>query len=368
MGCLQLAIKDNEELEAYLWYLDNGARNHMWGDKSKFVELDETWRGQVTFGDSSKVPIMGKRNNPSMFVEFKKAMIRKFEMTDIGLMEYYLGIEVKQMEKGIFISEEGYTKEILKKFKMIDCKLVNTPGECGVKLTKHEDREKVDATLFKSLLGSLRYLTCTRRDILFGVGLVSCFMEAPTMTHFKAMKRILHYVKGTIDFGLSYSSSNEYKLVGYCDSDWAGNLDNRKNTTGFLFFLGNTAFTWSSKNQLIVALSTCEPKYIVATSCTCHAIWLRNFMKDLQFAQEEATEILVDKQSTITFAKNPVFHDRSKHIDTRYHFVKECIAKKEVQLKFVKSHDQIADIFTKPLKYEDFTKFRTLLGVTKSQV
>ncbi|XP_028110771.1 uncharacterized protein LOC114309257 [Camellia sinensis] len=188
-------------------------------------------------------------------------------MTNIGLMAYYLGIEVKQMENGIFISQEGYAKEILKKFKMIDCKPINTPVECGVKLTKHEDGENVDATLFKSLVRSLRYLTCIRLDILFGVGLVSRFMEAPTMTHFKATKRILCYVKGTIDFGLSYSSSNEYKLVSYCDSDWARNLDDKKNTTGFVLFLGNTALTWSSKKQLIVALSTCETEYVAVTSC-----------------------------------------------------------------------------------------------------
>ncbi|XP_028072970.1 uncharacterized protein LOC114275174 [Camellia sinensis] len=179
---------------------------------------------------------------------------------------------------------------------MIDCKPINTPVECGVKLTKHENGENVDATLFKSLVGSLRYLPCIRLDILFGVGLVSRFMEALTMTHFKAAKRILCYVKGTIDFGLSYSSSNEYKLVSYCDSDCTGNLDDRKNTSGFVLFVGNIAFTWSSKKQSIVALSTCEAEYVAVTSCTCHAIWLRNLMKDLQFAQEETTEIFVDNQ------------------------------------------------------------------------
>lgn len=134
-------------------------------------------------------------NNPEMFEEFKTAMVREFEMTDIGLMAYYLGIEVKQQEDGIFISQEGYAREILKKLEMANCNPVNTPVECGIKLSKHEDGEKVNATVFKSLVGSLRYLTCTRPDILFGVGLISRFMEAPTTVHLKAAKKILRYVK-----------------------------------------------------------------------------------------------------------------------------------------------------------------------------
>uniref|UniRef100_A0A2N9G770 Integrase catalytic domain-containing protein n=1 Tax=Fagus sylvatica TaxID=28930 RepID=A0A2N9G770_FAGSY len=301
-------------------------------------------------------------NNPSMFEDFKNAMAREFEMTDLGLMAYYLGIEVKQTEEGIFISQEGYAKEILKKFEMLDCKPVSTPVECGVKLSRHDEEENVNPTLFKSLVGSLRYLTCTRPDILYGVGLVSRYMEAPTMTHLKTAKRILRYVKGTLDFGLLYSPSKEFKLFGYSDSDWAGDMDDRKSTTGFVFYMGDTTFTWTSKKQPIVTLSTCEAEYVAATSSVCHAVWLRSLLKELHMSQEEATEIFVDNKSALALAKNPVFHDRSKHIDTRYHFIRECIARKEVQLEFVKSQDQVADIFTKPLKYDTFYKLRALLG------
>jgi hypothetical protein len=209
----------------------------------------------------------------------------------------------------------------------------------------------------------LRYLTCTRPDILYGVGLVSRYMESPTTTHFKEAKRILRYVKGTIDFSLLYPSSNEFKLVGYSDSDWGGDVDDRKSTTWFVFYLGSSAFTLSSKKQPIVTLSTCEAEYVAATSSVCHAIWLRKLLKELHMPQKDATEIFVDNKSAITLTKNPVFHDRSKHIDTRYHFIRECIVKKEVQLKFVKTHDQVADIFTKPLNNEIFSKLRALLGV-----
>ncbi|KAH9685807.1 hypothetical protein KPL70_014105 [Citrus sinensis] len=254
------------------------------------------------------------------------------------------------MEEDIFISHESYIKEILKKFKMNDCKPIITTVECGVKLSKHDEGEDIDPTFFKSLVGSLRYLTCTRPDIFYVVGLASRYMKNPKTTHFKAAKRILRYIKGTTNFGLLYSFSNDYKLVGYSDSDWGGDVDDRKSTTGFVFFMGDTAFTSMSKKQPIVMLSTCEAEYVATSSSACHAIWLRNLLKELGLPQEEPTEICVDNKSAIALSKNPVFHDRSKHIGTRYHFIRECIARKEVQVKYVKSQDQAADIFTKPLK------------------
>ncbi|KAH9735669.1 hypothetical protein KPL71_017818 [Citrus sinensis] len=232
----------------------------------------------------------------SLFEEFKRVMIKEFEMTDIGLIAYYLGSEVKQKEEGIFISQESYANEIIKKFKMNDYKPISMPVECGVKLSKHDEGEDIDPTLFKSLVGSLRYLTCTRPYILYVVGLVSRYMENPKTTHFKAAKRILHYIKGTTNFSLLYSFSNDYKLVGYSDNDWGGDVDDRKSTTRFVLFMGDTAFTWMSKKQPIVTLSTCEAEYVAATSSVCDAIWLRNFLKELGLPQEEPTEICVDNK------------------------------------------------------------------------
>ncbi|KAL0546298.1 hypothetical protein IC582_016205 [Cucumis melo] len=176
----------------------------------------------------------------SMFEDLKNAMTQEFEMTDIGLMSYYLGIEVKQSEEGIFISQERYTREILEKFNMMNSKPVATPVETGTKLSKHEEGDDVDPSYFKSLVGSLRYLTCTQPDILFSVGLVSRFMESPTTTHLKVAKRILRYLKGTLDYGLFYSSSKEFKLEGYCDSDWTGDTNDQKSTNGYVFDIDKT--------------------------------------------------------------------------------------------------------------------------------
>jgi len=151
----------------------------------------------------------------------------------------------------------------------------------------------------------------------------------------------------------------------FCDSDYARDIDNWKSTTSFVFFLGDFVISCSSKKQSIVILSTCETEYVTATSCTCHAIWLRRLLKELNFPQIEAIEICIDNESAQALAKNPVYHDRSKHIDTRYHFIKKCIAKKEVELKYVKSHDQITDISTKPLKFKDFERLRSCLGIKR---
>eukprot|EP00257_Ricinus_communis_P013310 XP_015570721.1 uncharacterized protein LOC107260780 [Ricinus communis] len=206
-----------------------------------------------------------------MIEEFKKEMAAEFMMTDIGLMSYYLGIEVKQTNDGIFISQKSYARKIFKEFGMEQCQPVSTLIECGVKLSRYDDTEKVNPTLFRKLIGNLRYLTCTRHDILYGVGLINRYMEAPTNSYMKAGKRILRYVKGTSDYGLFYLPLESFSLVGYSDSDWGGDVDDRKSTTGFVFSIGEIAFTWSSKKQSIVTLSTCEAEYVVAAPCVCHA-------------------------------------------------------------------------------------------------
>ena len=182
-------------------------------------------------------------NNPTMFEDFKKSIVYEFEMIDIGLMAHFLGLEVTQKEKGIFVSQSGYAKDILEKFKMKSCNLVSTLVENEVELRKSRVGN-VDPTYFKSLVGNLRYLICTRPDILYGVRLISRYMETPDQSHLNATKRILRYIKGTINEGMFYTLSKNFNLVGYSDSEWGRDLDERKSTTGFVFFMGDTSFTW----------------------------------------------------------------------------------------------------------------------------
>ena len=235
--------------------------------------------------------------------------------------------------------------------------------ELGTKLSKFEGGASVDANLYQSLVGSLRYLTCTRLDIAYSVGVVSRFMENPKQTHWKAIKRILRYIQGTKSQGLFYSSTAEYKLLRYSDSDWCGDVDDRKSTTGYMFFMGDTAFTWYSKKQPIVSLSTCEAEYVAASCCVCHAIWLRRLLSELNCPQQKSTEVRIDNKSAIELAKNPVHHERSKHIDVRFHFIREHVKEKNVHLCHVASRDQIADVLTKPLSRNLFDAYKRLMGM-----
>ena len=179
------------------------------------------------------------------------------------------------------MNQEKFAREVLKKFKMEDCAKVNTRVECEVKMSKNDERERIKSVTFKSLVRLLRYLTCTRLNILLRVWLVSRFIKTPAMTHFKALKWILRYIKGIIDFGLFYDYSNSFEHVGYSDSAWVGEMDDRKSTTSFVFYMEDTTFTWSSKKQFIVTLSTCEAEYITTILCVCHSIWLKRLLKEL---------------------------------------------------------------------------------------
>jgi hypothetical protein len=223
----------------------------------------------------------------------------------------------------------------------------------------------VNPTYYKSITGCLRYLTCARLYILFGVGLIRWYIERPRSSHLKATKRILCFVKGSLSYSLFYSFSQNLKITGYNDSDWVGNLEDRKNTTGFMFYMENATFTWSSKKQSIVALSTCQAEYIVATSCVCHAIWLRKLLEDLQQKQNEATKIFIVNKSAIALAKDPVHHECSKYIDTCFYFIREHVKEEDVKLVHFRTYEQVVDIVTKPLKTNMFCYLQKKLGVIK---
>lgn len=296
--------------------------------------------------------------------EFKHQMQEVFEMTDIGEMSYFLGMEILQEQQGIFISQKKYGKEILKKFGMENCKPVSTPLALNEKLIKEDGSDKVDASIYRSLIGCLMYLTATRPDILYAASLLSRFMQNPSELHLKVAKRVLRYVKGSIDLGIWLKRNGSTKLVGYTDSDWAGSHEDMKSTSGYVFLIGSNAFSWNSRKQETVAQSTAEAEYIAAASAVNQAIWLRKILIDLNFKQEDSTEIFCDNQSAIAMAKNPVFHGRTKHIKIKYHFLREAEAENEIKLLHCKSDIQIADIMTKALPKARFEVLKKYLCVS----
>ncbi|KAL3741671.1 hypothetical protein ACJRO7_017180 [Eucalyptus globulus] len=246
---------------------------------------------------------------------------------------------------------------------MKDCNPVNTPVEFGLKLYKDHEGRKVDNTLYKQIVGSLMYLTATRPDIIYYVSLISRYMENPTQMHLLAAKRILRYLQGTRDFGLFYKNGEKSDLLGFTDSDYAGDQDDRRSTSGYAFMFGTGAISWSSKKQPIVTLSSTEAEFVAATASACQAIWLRRILEELQFKQPGPTKIFCDNNSAIKLSKNPVLHGRSKHIDVKFYFLRDLSNDGTIDLIYCRSEDQVADIFTKALKMESFVKLRKLLGV-----
>ncbi|KAG8489717.1 hypothetical protein CXB51_017702 [Gossypium anomalum] len=261
--------------------------------------------------------------------EFKAQMQEVFDMTDLGIMTYFFGMEVNQTDRGIFISQHAFVLKILDKFSMQNCKPVNTSMAQGEKLSSIGDHVRVNEKEYRSL---------------------GCQEGA-------------RYIKGTLRLGMLFKKEKELKLVGYSDSNWAGCIDDMKSTLGYFFTLGSSVFCWSSKKQQIVAQSTAEAEYIAAAAAVNQAIWLRKLLHDLNENQCDPTEIMVDDQSAVAIAKNPVFHGKTKHFKIKFHFVREAEQSKEVSLVHCCSQDQLADILTKPLGTARFETLRKLIGL-----
>lgn len=302
-------------------------------------------------------------SSQELITEFKDGMKQMFEMSDLGHLHYFLGMEVQQTTDGIFVSQTRYTYNLLDKYGMLNSKEDPLPM-CPYEKYQLDDGEaKVDSTIYRSLVGGLIYLTHTRPDIAYAVGVLSRFMQAPSKTHLGAAKRVLRYLKGTIKFGILYKKDQEVNFSGYSDSDWAARIEDRKSISGYVFSLGNGAVSWCSKKQPTVALSSTEAEYISATNATCQAIWMRRVMKDLLEDQDKATVIKCDSKSAIDLSKNPVMHSRTKHIELKHHFIREMVSQEQVVLEHCRTEEQVADILTKALGKEKFIYFRFQLGV-----
>ena len=248
---------------------------------------------------------------------------------------------------------------------MEQAKPVNTPVDSSMKLMKATDKDGcVDKKLYTSAVGSLLYLsTATRPDITYAVSNVAKYCAKPTKQHWLAVKRIMRYLKGTLNYCLLYSLDGSTICVGFSDADWGGDLDDRKSTSGYLFTLSGAAISWRSKKQTCVALSTAEAEYIALASAAQEAIWLKQLTNDLKNESSDATTIYEDNQSTICMSKHPQFHGRSKHIAIKYHFIREQVGNNTVELKYCRTNDMVADMLTKGLSAQQFTKLRHLAGV-----
>ncbi|KAL0560393.1 hypothetical protein IC582_000797 [Cucumis melo] len=252
----------------------------------------------------------------------------------------------------------------IKKIGLDQCQHKRTPTTTHVKVTKDVNGTVVDHKLYRSMVGSLLYLTARRPNIAYVVGICARFHSDPRTSHLNAVKRILKYVHGTSDFRFCILLTQPLLLLDNCDADWAGSPDDRKSTSGSCFFVGNNLISWFSMKQNYVLLSTTQAEYISAGSACTQMIWMNNMLQEYGFAQETMT-LYCDNMSVIDISRNSIQHSRTKHIDIRHHFIRELVENKVIRLDHIRSNLQLADIFTKPLDMNTFEYLRTSLGVCR---
>ncbi|GJU45179.1 putative ribonuclease H-like domain-containing protein [Tanacetum coccineum] len=313
-------------------------------DKTLFIKKD---KHDIIFGSTKK----------SWCDEFEALMKSRFQMSSMGELTFFLGLQVKQKEDGIFISQDKYVAEILKKFDFVSVKTTSTPIETQKPLVKDEEASDVDVHLYRSIIGSLMYLTAFRPDIMFAVCACSRFQVTPKTSHLSDVKRIFRYLKGKPKLGLWYPRVSSFDLEAYSDSDYArANLD-RKSTTRGCQFLSRRLISWQCKKQTIVATSTTEAEYVAAANCCGQVLWIQNQMLDYGFNFMN-TKIYIDNESMICIVKNPVYHSKTKHIAIRHHFIRDAYEKKLIQVLKIHTDDNVADLLTKAF---DVSRFQFLV-------
>ncbi|GJT02972.1 putative RNA-directed DNA polymerase [Tanacetum coccineum] len=278
--------------------------------------------------------------------EFEKLMKDKFQMSSMGELTFFLGLQVQQKKKGIFISQDKYVHEILRKYNYTDVKSASTPTYLEKPLFQDGDVADVDEHLYRSMIRSLMYLIASRPDIMFAVCACARFQGSLKTSHLLAVKRIFRYLKGKPSLGLWYSKDSPLELVAFTDSDYAGVTQDRKSTTGGCQFLGNRLISWQCKKQTIVATSTTEAEYVAAANCCGQVLWIQNQLLDYGYNFMN-TVIYIDNNSTICIIENPVQHSKTKHIEIRHHFIRDCNAKKLIQMVKIDTEHNVADLLTK---------------------
>jgi hypothetical protein len=306
-----------------------------------------------------------RSTNKSSCEEFSRIMLLKFEMSMIGELKYFLGFQIKQLQEGTFICQTKYIQDILKKFGMKNAKPIKTPMGTNGHLDLDIGGKSVDQKVYLSMIGSLLYLYASRPDIMLLVCMCERFQASPKEIHLRAMKRIMRYLVYTPKFGLWYLKGSTFDLIEYSDAYYGRCKIDRNSTTWTCQFLGRSLVSWASKKQNSRALSIAEAEYVDAGHCCAQLLWMKQTLRDYGYKLNKVP-LLCDNESAISIADNPVEHSRTKHIDIQYHFLRDHQQKGDIQIAYVSTHNQLADIFTKPLHEKTFSKLRNELNVLDS--
>ena len=269
-------------------------------------------------------------NDESKIQEIKGKLDKEFSIKDLGPIKFFLGIEVSRTKKGMVLSQRKYTLDILEDTGMMGCRPSSFPMEQNLKLDKRSDKERVDENQYRRLVGRLLYLQATRPDIIYAVNILSQFVGDPRVSHLEAANRVLRYLKATPGQGILLTKDGGTSLTAYCDSDWLGCPITRRSRTCYLLLLGGTPISWKSKKQSVVSRSSAEAEYRAMASTVSEILWLRWLLKELELPCDSPTQLFCDNQAARNIANNPIFHERTKHVEMDCYFVRERVESKEI--------------------------------------
>ncbi|PNX88028.1 putative copia-type protein [Trifolium pratense] len=302
-------------------------------------------------------------NDHATINSFKDYLHSCFHMKDLGKLKYFLGVEVARSNSGIFLCQRKYALDIIKETGFLGSKPASTPMEQGHRLALAEGPELSHPDQFRRLVGRLIYLCFTRPELTYSVHILSQFMHQPRQEHWEAALRVVRYLKGKPGQGILLNRNCDLKLTGWCDSDWASCPLSRKSLTGWIIHLGGSPISWKTKKQQTVSRSSAEAEYRSMAATVCELKWLKDILADLCVSHTQPMRLHCDSQSALHIAKNPVFHERTKHIEVDCHLIRDEILKGNIGPVYVPTTVQLADTFTKALGPAQFILLLDKLGI-----
>ncbi|CAL1360108.1 unnamed protein product [Linum trigynum] len=306
--------------------------------------------------------ILGGTSLPTI-QRVKDFLHQQFSIKDLGTLKYFLGVEVSRSKQGIVLTQRKYALDILADSGVQGSRPSLFPIEQNHHLSRLDGPPASDPSSYRRLIGRLLYLTVTRPDIVYAVNVLSQAVHDPRQAHVDAAHRVLRYLKGSPGQGLFFSSAGSPDLTAFCDADWGGCQQTRRSTTGYFIQLGCSPISWRTKKQTVVARSSAEAEYRAMASAVSEIIWLRCLFRELGIVMASPTPLHCDNQAALHIAANPVFHERTKHVEMDCHFVRERVVSREIEPQKISTHDQLADMFTKGLGADQFSFLSSKLGL-----